>query len=98
MGQGEDHVQVTRGEQFLPTRRDPAIPSSGLTFRAVAVPAAVVGDGGTMSTAHALIKMPAESGGTAPRNGPQYFHVLPMEQWRFRSMKAFPAVRTISAT
>src|SRR5262249_61462729 len=79
MGQGEDHVQVTRGEQFLPTRSDPAIPSSGLTFRAVAVPAAVVGDGGTMSTAHALIEMPAERGGTTPRNGPQYFHVLPME-------------------
>jgi hypothetical protein len=59
MGQREDHVQVTRGEQFLPTRSDPAIPSSGLTFWAMAVSAAVVGDGGTMSAAHALIEMTA---------------------------------------
>jgi len=70
-------VQVTRGEQFLPTRSDPAIPSSGLTFRAMAVPAAVVRDGGAMSAAHALIEMTAEGGGTTPLNGPQHFDVLP---------------------
>ena len=40
MGQREDHVQVTRGEKFLLTRSDPAIPSGGLTLRAMAVPAA----------------------------------------------------------
>ena len=32
-----------------------------------------------MSTAHALIEMTAESGGTTTPNGPQYFDVLPME-------------------
>src|SRR5215468_10224447 len=79
MGQREDQVQVTRGEQFLPTRSDPAIPSSGLTFRAMAVPAAVVGDGGAMSAAHALIEMTTEGGGTTPLNGPQHFDVLPMK-------------------
>jgi hypothetical protein len=77
MGQREDHVQVTRGKQFLPTRSDPAIPSRGLTLRAMAVTAAVVGDGGTMSAAHALIEMTAEGGGTTPLNGPQHFDVLP---------------------
>ena len=32
-----------------------------------------------MSAAHALIEMPAESGGTTTPNGSQYFDVLPME-------------------
>jgi hypothetical protein len=40
---------------------------------------AVIGDGGTMSAAHALIEMTTESGGTTTPNGPQYFHVLPTE-------------------
>jgi hypothetical protein len=32
-----------------------------------------------MSAAHALIEMPAQCGGSTTPNGPQYFHVLPME-------------------
>ncbi len=32
-----------------------------------------------MSAAYALIEMPAQRGGSTPRNGPQYFHVLPTE-------------------
>jgi hypothetical protein len=43
----------------------------------MAVPAAVVRDGGAMSAAHALIEMTAEGGGTTPLNGPQHFDVLP---------------------
>jgi Common central domain of tyrosinase len=39
----------------------------------------VVGDGGTMPTAGALIEMTTECGGTTPRNGQQYFDVLPAE-------------------
>ena len=35
--QCEDHVQLARGEQFSLTRGDPAIPSRGLTLRAVPV-------------------------------------------------------------
>ena len=36
-GQGEDHVQVARGEQFSLTRSDPAFPSSRLALRAVPI-------------------------------------------------------------
>src|SRR6266568_2709322 len=68
MGQCEDHVQVARREKFSSTCSDPAVPSSGLTLRAMAIAAAVIGDGGTMSAAGALIEMTAECGGTTPAN------------------------------
>jgi len=51
-------------------RSDPAVPSGGLTLRAMAIAATVIGDGDTMSAAHALIEMTAESGGTTTPNGP----------------------------
>jgi hypothetical protein len=35
--QGEDDVDVGRGQQFTTTRRDPAFPRTGLTLRAVPV-------------------------------------------------------------
>src|ERR1700739_4474901 len=79
MGQCEDHVQIAGREKFSSTRSDPAVPSSGLTFRAMAIAAAVIGDGGTMSAAGPLIEMPAECGGTTPANGQQHFDVLPTE-------------------
>src|SRR5439155_20002076 len=79
VGQCEDHVQVAGREKFSSTRSDPAVPSSGLTLRAVAIAAAVIGDGGTMSAAGALIEMTAEGGGTTPADGQQYFDVLPTE-------------------
>src|ERR1700687_1130232 len=78
-GECEDHVQIAGREKFLSTRSDPAVPSSGLTLRAMAIASADIGDGGTMSAAGALIEMPAESGGTTPANGQQYFDVLPTE-------------------
>ena len=68
--QGEDHVQVAGGEKFSLTRSDPAVPSGGLTLRAMAIATAVIGDGGTMSAAHALIEMAAECSRTTPRDGP----------------------------
>jgi hypothetical protein len=40
---------------------------------------AVIGDGSTMSATQALIEMTAESSRTTPRNGSQYFDVLPRE-------------------
>src|SRR2546430_4925099 len=43
-GECEDHVQVACREKFSSTRSDPAVPSSGLTLRAMAVTAAVIGD------------------------------------------------------
>ena len=66
--QGEDHVQVARGEQFSLTRRDPAFPCGSLTLWAVPISAAIVGDG-TMPATGAFIEMTAQCGGTTPRNG-----------------------------
>src|SRR5258707_13028808 len=71
-------MEIARGEKLLLARSDPAVPRGGLTLGAMAIATAVIGDGGTMSAAHALIEMTAESGGTTTPNGPQYFHVLPM--------------------
>jgi len=68
-GQCKDYVDVARWEKFLLTRGDPAVPGSRLTLRAVAITAAVVGNGGTMPAAGALIDMTAECRGTTPRNG-----------------------------
>src|SRR5260370_28603931 len=54
MGQCEDHVQVAGREKFSSTCSDPAVPSSGLTLRAVAVAAAVLREVGTIARAAAL--------------------------------------------
>jgi len=45
----------------------------------MAVPAAVVGDGGSMPAAGALIEMPTECGGATPRDGQQHFDMLPAD-------------------
>src|SRR5258707_5294515 len=78
-GECEDHVQVAGREKFSSTRSDPAFSCSDLTLRAVAIAAAVIRDGGTMSAPGALIEMTAEGGGTTPLNGQQHFDVLPPE-------------------
>ena len=69
--QGEDDMDVGRGQQFTTTRRDPAFARTGLTLRAVPVATAVVRDGGTMSAAGALIDMAAEGRGATARDGQQ---------------------------
>src|SRR5215469_8723892 len=69
-------MKVTRGEELLLTRSDPAFPSTRLTLGAVPIPAGVVGDG-AMAAASAFIDMTAQCGGTTARNGQQYFDVLP---------------------
>jgi hypothetical protein len=76
VGQCEDNMDVTRWEKLLAPRCEPAIASSCLTLRAVPISARVVGDG-AMSTASAFIDMPAERGGTTPRNGQEHFDVFP---------------------
>ena len=63
-GEGEDHMEVARREQLLLTRRDPAFPSPGLTLRAVAIAAGVVGDG-AMPAAGTFIEVAAQCGGTS---------------------------------
>src|SRR5258708_12444977 len=70
-------MEIARGEKLLLARSDPAVPSGGLTLGAMAIATAVIGDGGTMSAAHALIEMTAESGGTTTPKGPPYFSRLP---------------------
>src|SRR5260370_7244817 len=77
MRQCEDHMDVTRREKFSSTCSDPPFPRRSLALRAVPVAAGVVGDGGAMSAAGALIEMPAKCGGTTARNGPQHFYMLP---------------------
>ena|SRR5437868_6864616 len=72
-------MDVVRREKFSLTRCDPPFPGSGLTLRAVAVPAGVVGNGGAMSAAGAFVEMTAEGGGATPRNGQQHFDVLPAQ-------------------
>ena len=57
--QCENNMDVARRKKFLATRYDPTVAGSGLTLRAVPVSAAVVGDGGAMSTAGALVEMTA---------------------------------------
>ena len=70
-------LDVARWETFSLTCGNPAIAGGRLTLRAVAIAAAVEGDGGTMPAAGALIEMTAQCGGTATRNGQQHFDVLP---------------------
>jgi len=77
--QGEDDVDVGRGQQFPATRRDPAFPRTGLTLRAMPVATRVVGEGGTMSAAGALIDVAAEGGGATARDGPQDLDMGPAE-------------------
>src|SRR6202049_5257257 len=72
-------MDVARREKFSLTCSDPTFSRRGLTLRAVSIAAAVVGNSGTMPAAGALIEMTAEGGGSTPRNGQQYFDVLPAE-------------------
>src|SRR5258708_8978653 len=60
----EDHMDVARREKFSLTCGDPAFAGRGLTLWAVPVAAAVVGDGGTMPAAGALVEMTAQRGRT----------------------------------
>jgi hypothetical protein len=75
----EDHMDVARREKLSSTCCDPAFPGRGLTLRTVPISAGVVGDGGTIPAAGALIEMTAECSGTTPRNGQQHFDVLSVD-------------------
>ena len=77
--QGEDDMDVGRGQQFTATGLDPAFASARLTLRAVPIATAVIGDGGTMSAAGALIDMAAECGGATARDGQQDLEMGPAD-------------------
>ena len=74
----EDHMHVLRRKKFPATLFQPTFPSACLTLRAMPISTRVVGDG-AMSAASALIEMPAERGGTTPRNRQEHFDVLPAD-------------------
>jgi hypothetical protein len=67
--QSEHDMNVTRGKKFATTCGEPPFPSARLTLRTVAIATTVVGDGGTLSTAGALINMAAQCGGATAGNG-----------------------------
>ena len=69
-------MDVARREKFSLTCGDPALPSSGLTLRAVPITAAVVGDGRTVPAVSALIEMSAQGSGATAHDGAQHFDVL----------------------
>jgi hypothetical protein len=76
---GEDHMDVGAGEQFPTPCLQPVFPGPGLTFGAMAITTAVVGDGGAVSAAGTFIDMSAEGGGATARNGQQDFAVSPAD-------------------
>src|SRR2546425_12777340 len=78
-------MEVGRGEQFALTCLEPTFAGARLTFRAVPIAAAVIRDGGTMSTAGAFIEVAAESGGATACDGGQDLDMGPADPpagWR----------------
>src|SRR5207302_11175194 len=69
----------TRRSSDLPSCLDPGFASARLTLRAMAIAATVIGDGGTMSAAGALIDMTAECRGAAARDGQQDLDMSPAD-------------------
>jgi hypothetical protein len=72
----EDEIEIVGREKFLLPRLKPFIPRVGLTLRAMAVAAGVVGDG-LKTAAVALIAVTAQSGCPAARNGVQHLDLWP---------------------
>src|SRR6266478_8617377 len=72
-------MDEARWEKFSLTCCNPPFTGRGLTLRAVAVPAAVVGDGGPLPAPGAPIEMSTECGGATRRDGQQHFGMLPAD-------------------
>jgi hypothetical protein len=77
--EAEDYMDVASRKQFLATCCDPTVAGSGLTLWAMSIAATVVGDGGPMPTARALIEVTTESSGATACNGQQHFDMLPAD-------------------
>src|SRR3974377_2605369 len=60
---GEDDMHVGRREKFLAPGLEPTVAGVGLTLRAMAIATAVIGDGGAVSKAGALMDKAGEGGG-----------------------------------
>jgi hypothetical protein len=74
MGHGEDDVGIGDGQKFFPALLDPAQTGIGLAFRAMPIPARVVGVAGIAATG-ALVDVPAESGRSAMCDRPQHLQM-----------------------
>jgi hypothetical protein len=72
-------MDVGCGQKFAATRLNPAFTSAGLTLRAMAIAATVIGDGSAMPTARALIDVTAERGGATAYDGEEDFNMRPAE-------------------
>jgi hypothetical protein len=72
-------MDVGGREEFLAPGCEPTVAGVGLTLGAVAIATAVIGDGGAMSTAGALINMAAEGGGATARDGEQDLDMGPAD-------------------
>jgi hypothetical protein len=94
----EDHMDLARREKFSLTCGDPTFSGRGLTLRAVSIAAAVVGDGGTLPAAGALIEMTPSAAARQRAMASSTLMCFQLSHWRFRSMKAAPALRMRSAT
>jgi hypothetical protein len=77
MRQSKDNMDIGDRQKFIVASRDPAIARPILALGAVAIPAAVVGDG-LIATARTMVAMPAESGGAAACDRLQHLAVRPV--------------------
>src|ERR1700737_1600829 len=77
--QSEDNMNIGDRQKLILTSPDPLVASPALTLGAMAIAAAVKGDG-AIAAARALIPMSAECCGTAACDGPEHFPVGPVAQ------------------
>ena len=78
VGNGEDHVKVRGGQQFLFACGEPAFPRLGLALGAVPVATRIIGDG-LKSALRAGIEVTSERGGAAVLQGSEGFELLEIE-------------------
>ena len=78
VGNGEDHVKVRGGQQFLFPCGEPALACLGLALGAVPITTRVVRDG-LKSALGAGIEVASERGGPAVLNGSEGFELLEIE-------------------
>ncbi len=76
MRNGEDHVHIRDGQQFLAARREPPIASVGLTLRTMPGTTGVE-RGGLMAALATAIEMSTECRRATVLNGKQHADVQP---------------------
>jgi len=76
--QSKDNMDIGDGQKFILPSHDPLVASATLALGAMAITAAVEGDG-AIAAARAQITMPTERRGAAASNRAQHFPVSPMD-------------------